>query len=46
MYGDSIRHAALQAKIDKRALRSRLESVLTREKTNESFQILSKIQED
>jgi hypothetical protein len=46
MYGDSVRHAALQAKVDKCALRRRLEGVPTREKTNESFQVLSKIQKD
>jgi hypothetical protein len=46
MHGDSVRHAALQAEVDRCALRRRLEGVPTREETNESFQVLSKVQED
>jgi hypothetical protein len=34
MHDDSVRHAALQAKVDKCALRRRLESVPTREEKN------------
>jgi hypothetical protein len=46
MHGDFVRHVALQAEIDRCALRRRLEGVPTREETNESFQVLSKIQKN
>jgi hypothetical protein len=45
IHGDSVRHAALQAEIDRCVLRRHLEGVPTREETNESFQVLSKVQE-
>jgi hypothetical protein len=46
MHGDFVCHAALQAEIDRCALRRRLEGVPSREETNESFQVLSKVQEE
>jgi hypothetical protein len=46
MHGDSVRYAALQAEVDICALRCHLEGFPAREETNESFQVLSKVQED
>jgi hypothetical protein len=46
MHGDSVRHAALQAEVDRCAFRRRLKGFPTREETNESFQVLSKVQEN